>query len=337
PAGTAADRVPAVTTAQARRVFGAYVSKTDSALAAGDEKAALAMTQSVAHTELSNAFRTAGARHATVRPYHYGKPEFYLPEQHGYPRWFIASVHAAAPASASSAASGKNPAPVSPSPAILAGVRRPPSGQVLMLFTEQAPKQPWQLASSVQLEPGQRLPKLATTAGGYVQTAPLGNSTAYLARPDVVGPLQAAVVDDGPAAPAATAVASGPLTTGIHASQATIKPPRGDVRQWLLEGANEERFALRTASGGAVVFYAMYLNDTTEVPAELNQASVVPPGKPIAIPPDFAPLLSGAEPRKQLTTQYLLAFAAIDPSASLPNARIRLIAMGGAPNWASSS
>jgi hypothetical protein len=323
-ASTAANRAPAVTAAQARQVYGAYVSQTATALTAGDQKAALALTKFTQWEELKTAFLTAASRHAAVKPYQYGTPAFYLPVQDGYPQWFVASVRRTAPPG---------------SPASLAGVPQPSNGQVLMVFETPGPKQPWALISSAQLQPGQQVPKLATTAGGYVETAPLDDSTTYLAGPDVVGPLQAAVADDGPAAPAATAVADGPLTTGVYASQAAIKPPPGDVQRWMLEGSNYNRFALRTASGGALVLYAMYLNSTTEVPAELAQSSTVGLGRPITVPPQFVPLLASHAPvpRKRLMTQYSLAFAAVDPPASATSAKIQVIAMGGAPSWVSGS
>lgn len=323
-AGTAANRALAVTAAQARQVYDAYVSQTASALAAGDQKAALAVTQFTQWDALSTAFLTAAAGHTTVRPDRYGTPAFFLPVQNGYPRWFVASVPRTAPAG---------------SPASVAGVPQAPSGRALMIFEKLNAKQPWKLSSSAQLRPGQQVPKLATNAGGYAETAPLNDATTYLARPDVVGPLQAAVVDDGPAAPAATAVAAGPFTTGIHASEAAIKPPAGDVRQWTLEGSKYHRFALRTADGGVLTFYAMYLNTTTEVPAELAESNTVRPGPSIAIPSQFAPLLKPGTPtpRKRLMTQYSLAFVTIDPPASAAGAKIQVIAMGGGPSWASAT
>ena len=65
-------------------------------------------------------------------------------------------------------------------------------------------------------------------------------ASGQLVRPALAPPLQASVVDDGPASPAAQAVASGPLTTGLYDIGATsargIAPPPGDVYQWLLEG-----------------------------------------------------------------------------------------------------
>ena len=42
--------------------------------------------------------------------------------------------------------------------------------------------------------------------------------------------------------------------------------PAGDVYQWSMEGTPYPAFALRTAAGGALVLYAMYLNSTVAVP-----------------------------------------------------------------------
>lgn len=316
-ASTTASQASALTAAQARQVFGSYVSQTDRAVAAGDKKAALSLTRGVAWHQMTYAF--LGAH---IAPYQYGKPAFILPAQSAYPQWFAVSVRRTAPPG---------------TPTSLAGVPQPASGQVLMVFEKPAQHKPWQLSDSVQLQPGQQVPALATTAGGDAETAVASDSASYLARPDVVGPLQAAVVDDGPSAPATSAVASGPLTTGIYASEAAIKPVPGDIRQWMLEGTNYGQFAVRTADGGALVFYDMYLNAVTEVPAELSLASTVPPGKPIAIPPPFIPLAPGHQTpaRVKLNTQYDLSFAAIDPPASRQNAKIQVIAMGGSPNWVS--
>ena len=113
--------------------------------------------------------------------------------------------------------------------------------------------------------------------------------------------------------------------------------PRGDVRQWELDGTNYPQFALRTADGGALVFYAMYLNTTVEVPALLNKAEPVNPGPPITVPPYVAPLLGlgKATPRRHLEAQQLLSFSAVDPPGS--PAKIQVIAIGGGPNYAYAS
>lgn len=330
-ANTAADSDTArvtVTAAQARRVFDSYVSATASALASDDKQAALAVTTGVARETVTYQFLAASRSQAKPPAYRYGTPVFYRPALSSYPQWFVASV----PRTASTAAT----------PADTAGVALSTRGQALMVFAKNGPSSPWLLTSSAQLAPGQSLPALATSSDGDNETVPRSD-TATLSQPQVTGPLQATIVDDGPSSAASRAVAAGPLTTGIYAYMNAPAPryaaPRGDVRQWALEGTNYDSFALRTASGGAVVFYAMYLNTIVEVPSELDDASPLVAGPPISVPTEFTPLLPvGAEaPKYNLTTQLTLAFAAVDPSASAANPKIQVIAIGGGPNWASAS
>ena len=316
--GAATSGAPsALTVDRARQVFDDYVSKTNRAMKAGDKKAALALAWGVQFHQES-----ATLLGRTYRgPYRYGQPSFILPSpQASYPRWFAVSVRRTAPPG---------------SPSSLAGVPQPSGGQMLLTFEKQNPVQPWQLTTSIQLQPGQQVPALAKASGG-AQIALLDDTSSYLVRPDLVGPLQSAVVDDGPSNPSASVVASGPLTTGLYSIQSAIKPTPGDIRQWALEGSSYNRFALRMANGGALVFYSQSLNCLTEVPAELAQSASVSPGKPIAVPADFAPLLSPREanPRVKLETQYSLAFVAIDPPASAKNAKIQIIGMGGSPSSA---
>jgi hypothetical protein len=196
------------------------------------------------------------------------------------------------------------------------------------------------------------VPRLATDRNGDTPQVPL-SATTLLARPDATGPLQAAVVDDGPASAAARAVAAGPLTTGMYQGAREhvegLSAPRGDVYQWDLEGTPYPVFALRTASGGALVLYAMYLNNTVAVPGVVNKASPIRPGLPIEVPPNFLPLLpkATAAPRESLETQQVLSFAAIDPPAGSAkvavidppagSAKVAVIAIGGGPNYATAS
>jgi hypothetical protein len=316
----------AVTQAQARQIFDHYVATTTAALAAGNQKAALSVINGVQRDTVSDQFIAASYDHAKLTTYRYGTPEFYLPATAAYPQWFVASVRRTASA-----------------PTTITNVPLAAQGQVLMVFDRTAAQAPWMLASSAQLPAGQALPKLAMTSDGHAEAVPL-DTTTTLTRPDVTGPLQATVVDGGPASAASRAVASGPLTTGIYSYQASPSPlyaaPRGDVRQWELEGSNYGSFALRTSDGGALVCYAMYLNTVVEVPAALAESDPVNPGLPINVPPDFAPLLSSgtpAPPRISLTTQLALAFVAIDPSATATNPKIQVIGIGGGPNWANES
>ena len=209
-----------------------------------------------------------------------------------------------------------------PRPDLAAGVALPAQGRVLMLFEQSANGATWRLASTSQLAPGQSVPKLATDSRGYVLTESMSAPEAsQLVRPALAGPLQAAVVDDGPASAATRVVASGPLTTGMYeiaqASARGISAPPGDAYQWVLEGSNYAHLALRTADGGALVLYAMYLNTTVQTPSALAQANPLVPGPPITIPDYLKPLMPGGQQpaRNRLLAEDVLSFAAVDPPA----------------------
>jgi len=178
-------------------------------------------------------------------------------------------------------------------------------------------------------------------AGKEQLVVPL-TSTDLLAQPDATGPLQAAVVDDGPASAAAKAVAAGPLTTGLYLAARDradigLEVPAGDVYQWSMEGTPYPAFALRTADGGALVLYAMYLNSTVAVPGYINDANPIQPGAAIKVPQDLLPLLPSGQPspRVRLAAQTLFSFAAIDPPAT--SSKITVLAIGGGLNYATAS
>jgi hypothetical protein len=323
---------PAVTTAQARQVFGAYISVADRAALTGDTSLALSRVTGVAKETVDTQLKAAQSGAGELARYRYGTPTFYLPQPDGYPRWFVASMDRTLVSQP-----GVPGAPGNPNGT--AGVALAASGRVLMLFVQGSATSQWLLASTSQLPAGASVPPLAANSDGYVATVPL-TSGAQLASPQVTGPLQAAVVDDGPASPAAAVVAAGNLTTGLYAvardSATGLTAPPGDVYFWELEGTHYATYALRTATGGALVLYSMYLNSYVEVPAVLNKG-VVSPGAPIAVPGYLSFLLppGKAAPREELEAQQLLSFAAVDPPAGA--GKIQVIAMGGGLDYADAS
>ena len=322
---------PAVTLAEASQAWQSYRAWLPSALTA-TAKAPITGVEQVTHSaaiQILSRFRLTTAPDNAIR---YGTPAFYLPAAAGYPRWFVANVN--------TTYTGSGRIPQTPADGALVPWMAPGNGPVLYLFEQASAATSWQLASQSALAPGTTLPALAKDAGGHVATAQLSDS-ALLARPDIAGPLQASVVDDGPVSSAAKVVASGPLTTGLYGTMRStllgLSVPAGDVSQWELEGSNYQQFALRTADGGALVFYAMYLNTTVEVPAALNKADPVNPGPPITIPPYLTPLLKPGQtaPRKSLEAQQLLSFTAVDPAPG--TGKIAVIAIGGGPDYAFAS
>lgn len=315
-----------VTAAQASQVFAAYVAVTDRAASTGDAPLALSRVTGVQKLVIATQLKAAAFGTGALARYRYGTPAFVLPRQDGYPRWFVASV--------TRSLVGRHG-----SPGGTAGLSLAATGQVLMVFQQGSATAPWLLSSTSQLPAGMSMPKLATDSAGYVATVPL-SSGAQLARPDATGALQAAVVDDGPASPAAKVVAAGNLTTGLYtAARAAQTAPPGDIYQWELEGTHYASFALRTADGGALVFYAMYLNSTVQVPAVLNKG-VVKAGPPITVPGYLHFLLAPrpTPPRVQVEAQQLLSFAAVDPPGGGPAAaKIQVIGIGGGLIYASAS
>jgi hypothetical protein len=322
---------PQLTLADARAAYAAYVTTSDLAARTGDEPLALSVLMGAAADTLSADYKIAHA--SRLRPpytrYTYGTPTYYLaqPSSAGNAEYFVVSV-------ARSPVTGTTPM-VASAQDVAGDVQLPPSGTVLMLFEKPASGGAWQVASISELTPGEHVPALATDDRGYVAVDEMDVARGQLVRPALAPPLQASVVDDGPASPAAQAVASGPLTTGLYDIGATsargIAPPPGDVYQWLLEGASYGRLSLRAADGGSLVLYTMYFNLTVQTKSSINQNVPVLPGPPITVPAYVKPLLSVNKwtPTTRLETQDVLTFAAIDPPATEKSAKIQVIAVGG--------
>lgn len=340
----------AITTAQARQAFNSYVATTAKALRTGDGRLALSVVTDAQQSLISAGLKmhgthifssgsvNASAYSSTLTitlpsatPYTYGTPTFYLPEPAGYPRFFVADV----------TRSVKGIKPALGAVNSIGGAPVPVDGPALMLFEQSTAAGPWKLASVSQFPAGMALPRLATDANGHIPQVRL-TSTDLLAPPYAAGPLQAALVDDGPASAAAEAVATGPLTTTLYQSardrsSTGFQVPGGDVYQWDMEGTPYPAFALRTADGGALVLYAMYLNSTVAVPGYINKGNPVDPGAPIEVPLDVASLLPAGQPtpRVALEAQDLFSFAAIDPPAG--PSKVQVIAIGGGLNYAAAS
>ena len=336
---------PAITAAQASQVFDRYVATAAKAvsprlaspllsLVTGVEQAVLSATlashgvvMNGSSPDAQGAYSSSLSVQPDVAVYTYGAPTFYLPAAAGYPRFFVASVTRALRGTDSPATGA-------------GGAQVPPGGPALILFEQADARAPWLLASISQLPSGVTLPKLATGSAGYVPTVPLSDAS-LVAQPDDAGPLQAGVVDDGPASAATRAVADGPLTTGMYQGAVNhaggLRAPRGDVYQWELDGSSLPQFALRTAAGGALVFYAMSLNTTVAVPDVINKANPVHSGPPIQVPIDVQMLLPLGRPAPlvQLSASQTLSFAAVDPASG--NAKIQVIAIGGGLTSASAS
>jgi len=308
PSSTGTGSAPSLTLAQAQAAYNSYVTASTAAATQGDATQGLAIVAD-AQWSIIHAQYTAHAISGTpLTQYSYGTPAFYVPALSGYPQWFMVAVPARTDT----------------------GGQLGPAVNTIMVFVRSTQSEQFTLDGSAVLD--QPLPAIARDRAGYATQVSTSDQSLLL-QPDIVGPAQAAVVDQGPTAAAAAVMASGPQTTALYAAQAaqgTAAAARGLYYQWLLQGAAFAQWGLRTADGGALVLYAMYLNTTTEHP---NNAS----GSPIPVPASFTPLL--ITPNQigyhQVTANWTYEFAAVDPPQTAHGAKVEVIGGSGAPTYGS--
>jgi hypothetical protein len=297
-----------LTLAKARAVFNDYVTHSAAAARRGSATQGLALVGDAQWAIMRAQYTALATASAQVTQYSYGTPTFYVPALAGFPLWFVVAV------------------PVSANTDGHLG----PAVTTLMVFQRFIASRQWTLDGSAVLD--QPLPAIARDGDGYA-TAFTNGDPALLLSPDIVGPTQAAVVDQGPTAPAAAVMDGGPQTTALYAAQAAqgkSASANGLNYQWALEGASFAQYELRTADGGALVLYSMYLDTTTEHPG--NAA-----GPPIPVPAEFTPLLAAPAQvgYRQVTANWTYEFAAVDPPQTAHGAKVQVIGGSGAPTYGS--
>lgn len=296
--------------AQAQAAYNSYVTASTAAAKQGDVTQGLANVADGQWSIVHAQYRALATTGTPVPQYSYGTPTFYVPALSGYPQWFVVAV---------------------PVTTTTTGAQRAPAVNTIMAFDRPAPDEPWTLNGSAVLD--HPLPAIARDSDGYAINVST-KDTSLLLPPEVVGATQAAVVDEGPTAPAAAAIASGPQTTGLYTAQAAqgnSYTAQGLSYQWLLEGAAVPQFDLRTTDGGALVIYTMYLNTTIEHPGNVF-------GPPIPLPANFTPIATSASTPKGnhgVAANWTYEFATVDPPATAHGAKAEVIAATGAPTYGS--
>ena len=295
--------------AQAKAVYNTYITDSDAAAAQGNEAAGLAHVADAQWYQVKGQYTALAAAGTPVPTYQYSAPQFYVPALTRYPYWFLVSVRRSADTNG----------------------HLGPAVTTLLVFERARADRSWTLNGSAALNQGQTLPTIAKDPEGYAVDVATTDPNLLL-FPAVVGPTQAAVVDQGPSHPAAAVTGRGPQTTGLYTAQsarARAEAAQGLQYQWLLVGTpGFPQFALALAGGGALVLYGMDLNTTTEHPNLV-------PGSPIPVPAAFTPLL--AAPTEvgyhEVVTDWAYQFAAIDPPATANHAKVNIIAATGGPSF----
>ena len=297
----------ALTLAEAQAIYNSYVTASTAAAKQGDATNGLAIVGDEQWSILHAQYTALATTGTPVPRYSYGRPVFYVPALPGYPLWFAVAV------------------PVSTEE----GGHLGPPVNTLMVFQKFNPGRQWTLDGTTVLD--KPLPAMARDSDGYA-VAWSSHDQGLLLPPDLVGPTQAAVVDEGPAAPAAAVIGAGPQTTGFYAAQnarSNSVSAQGLKYLWLLQAAAFARYELRTADGGALVLYAMYLNTQIEHPGDVS-------GGPIPVPASFAPLITTASAKvghKGVTANWTYEFAAVDPPQTAHGAKVEVVAGSGAPTF----
>jgi hypothetical protein len=294
-----------LTLAAAQSAYQSYVTVSHAAAAQGNKAQSLAIVGDAQWSIVNEQFTVLAAASTPVPTYRYGQPVFYVPALTTWSEWFMVAVERTAET----------------------GAQASTAANTLLLFEKRGPDLPWTVDGSVVLD--QPLPAIARDQAGYAIALSTADSHLLL-PPDVVGASQAAVVDNGPAAPSTAVVADGPLTMGWYqtqAAQARSDAARDTRYQWLLEGADFALFSLRTADGGALVMYGMYLNTTTEHPG-------LAAGAPIPVPAAFTPLTGPTQVGYHAVyANWTYEFAAVDPPPAAPGAKLQVIASTGGPTY----
>jgi hypothetical protein len=306
PAKTATAADYGVTMSDAEAVYGSYLSTSDTAAAHGNSVQGLSVVADAQWSIVHSQYTALSVARTPVPRYQYGRPVFYVPGLTTYPQWFMVTVPR------STDTDGHPGAAVN----------------TLMLFERRGPSLPWTLDGSAALD--QALPPIARDNAGYAIDMTTSDPKLLL-RPDVVGATQAAVVDEGPANSSIAVIASGPQTTGLYAAQAAYakaQAAEGLQYEWLLGGTTYPQFEMRTADGGALVLYAMYLNTSNTHP---NLVS----GSPIPIPAMIKPLLPTPNEvgYHGVYANWTYEYVAYDPPLTAHNAKVEVIAAGGGPTY----
>ena len=306
PASAAGGTSHALTLAAAQAAYNHYVTISTQSAAQGNEVKILALTADEQWSYLHTQYATLAAAGTPVPTYKYGRPVFYVPALAGYPYWFLVAV------------------PVRTDTKGQLG----PAVNTLMLFQRSSATGIWTLNGTAVLD--QPLPAIARDSEGYAVNVTNGDPNLLL-PPYLVGATQAAVVDEGAANPASAVIASGPLTTGLYATQTAQEKSltaQGLTYEFLLQSASYAEYQMQTANGGALVLYAMYLNTQTEHPGDVA-------GTPIQVPAAVRPLLTDptAVGVHGVVANFTFEYAAVDPPSTAHGAKVNVIASSGGPTY----
>ncbi|MBV9022579.1 MAG: hypothetical protein JO362_01955 [Streptomycetaceae bacterium] len=162
-------------------------------------------------------------------PLHFSDAHFLIPQQRGWPKWFIANT------------------------ATNRGAER-----WLLVFTRNSVSEPWRV-EYLSAIPQSQLPEIAINASGYVEPVPVSSSD-LVVPPDQLSAQYAAYLQQGDKG--SSVFAGGSDTSGLKEQRRTQYATTSQlVTQFADEPADASQYppvALRLADGGALVFFTTH-------------------------------------------------------------------------------
>jgi hypothetical protein len=226
--GTAAPPAP-LTMTEAQGVLAGYTSANNAANAQRSDALLATVETGTSYTIDAGIYRVQRAEHAPPYPaFGPARAQYYIPRQQAaaYPHWFVAQV-----GNANFASPGKV------------------TGTEYLLFTQAAPGAPWKNAIEPYLVPGATAPPIALGSDGLA-TAIAPDTMSLAVAPGGLPGLTAASLDGAGPLPN-----PGNLADRLDLGFWRAKLPAASVSGRHTPASGGQVFGLRTADGGALLFY----------------------------------------------------------------------------------
>ncbi|MEV5732174.1 hypothetical protein [Streptomyces sp. NPDC052292] len=198
--------------------------------------------------------------------------KFTIPKKAGWPRWFVADAKA----------------------------NKGGDARWLLVFTRDALTGPWQVAYLTLVAPGD-VPEFKKDADGWAEAVPAG-AEGLAVPPAELSKDYASHLKSG-----GNAFADGPYTSVLRANRKKLAKRPGLVRQFIdepLTGGDYAPLALRTADGGALVFFSTHHYEKQTAAA----------GTSVPAPNRDVRALTKGEIKQSLTLEIVANEAALDPA-----------------------
>ncbi|MFC9286174.1 hypothetical protein [Streptomyces sp. NPDC057052] len=270
--------LPAATKAEAAKAVEQFTAAYNKADAAYDPSLDAAHTTGALGVIDAARLRAGRVNHPDGNPQH--KPlaltdvRYTIPEKPGWPRWFVADARA----------------------------NKGGDARWVLVFTRGGRSEPWQAAYLTLVAPG-ALPEFPKDKDGWAEAVPVDSAGLTRSPAGLSGDYATYLKDGG------DTFADGPYTSGLRSTRAKNSSKPGLATQYIDEPLTTGDFAplaLRTADGGAVVFFSThhFVKQTAAV-----GAAVPAPNK------DVRALTTG-EIKQALTMEFVANEMAVVPGAS---------------------